>query len=197
MRPKAFLTRTVERYRPSYGHNEVVEPRQCIFIGTTNKAIYLTDETGNRRIWPVKCDKLDLEALRRDRDQLFAEAVKLYHDGVQWWPDRDLEAKYIEPQQADRFEADVWEEPIDEYLQGKTRTTIIDIAVDVLGYEREPPQPSVSQSYYGQSVPTPIIRGTPINRLTLRDQTRISAILTHLGWEPKRNNKERWWQPKS
>jgi virulence-associated protein E len=185
---KAFLTRTVERYRPTYGHHEVVEPRQCIFIGTTNKAMYLTDETGNRRIWPVKCGEIDLEALKRDRDQLLAEAVKLYRDDVRWWPDRDLEAKHIEPQQADRFEADVWEEPIDKYLQGKTRTTVIDIAVDVLGYEREPPQPSVAQSsygQYGQPAPTPIIRGTPINRLTLRDQARISAILTH--WDGSRN----------
>jgi hypothetical protein len=38
-------------------------------------------------------------------------------------------------------------------------------------------------------------RGTPINRLTPHDQRRISAILTHLGWEPKRNLTERWWQP--
>jgi predicted P-loop ATPase len=166
---KAFISRTHERYRPSYGRKEVIEPRQCIFIGTTNREVYLRDETGGRRFWPIKADRIDTQALLRDRDQLFAEAVASYRDGVSWWPDRDFERKYIMPEQAERYEADTWEETIGAFIEVRTKVTIGEVARDALRIE------------------------TP--RIGTADQRRIAAALEQLGWKrlPKDWKGIRWW----
>lgn len=72
---KAFLSRQADRGREAYGRIVSEVPRQCIFIGTTNSDRYLMDPTGNRRFWSVKVGAIDVEGLKRDRDQLWAEAA--------------------------------------------------------------------------------------------------------------------------
>jgi predicted P-loop ATPase len=187
---KEFLTRDTERYRPPWGRKEVHEPRQCVFIATTNKLLYLKDESGNRRFWPVKIGIIDLDSLRRDRDQLFAEAVYRFGKDEPWWPDAEFERATIASEQEARFEVDVWEHPIRVFLSGRTKTTVMEICLGALGYE--PARPG-AQERDGEPK---LLRGTPINRITPRDQQRITAILRHIQWEPNRDEHGRWWQAK-
>lgn len=75
---KAFITRTVDKFRPPHGRKLLESPRRCVFFGTTNKQTYLIDDTGNRRFKPIEVGQLNFVALKRDRTQLFAEAKHLY-----------------------------------------------------------------------------------------------------------------------
>jgi predicted P-loop ATPase len=116
---KAFLVRQVDKYRPPYGENEVEEPRQCVFFGTTNRDDFLHDETGARRYWPVTVIKIDLEWLRKHRDQLFAEARVCFNKGENWWPTDEWEEAFAKPEQDKYQESDeVWEEAIKRYVEG-------------------------------------------------------------------------------
>jgi hypothetical protein len=173
---KAFITRDTERYRPTYGRRQVVEPRQCVFIGTTNKSAYLRDETGGRRFWPVTVGAIDIEGFKRDRDQLFAEATREYWNGTLWWPDREFEQLYVQPQQEARYEVDVWEEPIGEYLQmlvgetGAVKTTVSQVAREALKIET--------------------------GRIATADTRRITSAMERLGWRRERADGKTDWQGK-
>lgn len=164
---KSFISREAEIYRPSYGRREVHEPRQCVFVGTTNKGAYLKDETGGRRFWPVKVGSINLDALARDRDQLFSEAVSTYRAGVKWWPERALEASIIAVEQDARFEDDAWRDPIERWLSGRIKTTISECAVGALRFDQ--------------------------TKLGTADTRRITAILDRLGWQNRRTMAGRFW----
>jgi predicted P-loop ATPase len=166
---KSFITRQTEKYRPSYGRFEVEEPRQCVFIGTTNREGYLRDESGGRRFWPVKTGTIDIEGLAEDRDQLFAEAVHLYRSDEPWWPDRTFEQQHIKPEQDARFEADAWEDIISGYLATQTKVTIGEVAQFALFFDKA--------------------------KIGTADQRRIAAILELLGWHrlPKDWQGKRYW----
>jgi putative DNA primase/helicase len=87
---KAFLSRRDERARLAYGRAASVVPRQFILVATTNDESYLKDTTGARRFLPVTVGKIDLDALGRDRDQLFAE---VYYQAGLWGVSNQIPAE--------------------------------------------------------------------------------------------------------
>lgn len=111
-RTKAFVTRTVDRFRPPYGRYVEDRPRCCVFAGSVNDATYLRDESGARRFWPVLCTAIDLQGAAAIRDQLWAEALVAYRAHEPWWLADDVAIAESEVEQDKRFQADSWEERI-------------------------------------------------------------------------------------
>src|SRR6476646_6125922 len=79
---KAFASRQLDRARPAYGRVREDRPRRCTHWGSTNDDAYLASQTGNRRFWPLAVGNIDIDALRRDRDQLWGEATTLEAKGA-------------------------------------------------------------------------------------------------------------------
>jgi putative DNA primase/helicase len=112
---KLLISKQVDSARPAYGRGRVDRPRRCVLAGTTNDDEYLRDTTGNRRFWPVKVGKIDLEAIKRDRDQLWAEAAAAEAGGEALTIPPELWAAATVEQQA-RQHHDIWEDPLRERL---------------------------------------------------------------------------------
>jgi putative DNA primase/helicase len=132
---KQFIPKRQDFFRPPYGHRPVKKARRCVFAGTVNGDHYLKDDSGNRRFLPVACTQVDLNGLRRDRDQLWAEAVVRYREGVPWWIEKHERAIFTE-QQESRYQDDAWHEPIRLYCAGKKMVTTAEVLEEALKIDR-------------------------------------------------------------
>jgi predicted P-loop ATPase len=74
---KSFMSRQFDNARAVYGHFAEERGRQNVFIGTVNEWHFLKDPTGNRRWWPIETTRVDLDWLRANVHQLWAEAVAI------------------------------------------------------------------------------------------------------------------------
>lgn len=157
-RVKSFLTRRIDVYRPPYERDVVTMPRRCVFVATTNAPEYLTDSTGNRRYWPVRCETIDHDAIVRDRDQIWGEAMVMHRNGVQHWPE-ELDHPALRIVQESRAQVDEWEDRVRKFVDSHEWTTAGDCLAS-LGKEPADWSPG--------------------------DVHRVTRILTRLGWEPSR-----------
>jgi hypothetical protein len=160
-RMKAFASRDVDRARMSYGRFSEARGRQTIFVGTTNEHKYLKDRTGNRRFLPVKTGTIELEALRRDRDQLWAEATKLEAEGESIVLAQELWA-VAAAEQEERLEDDPWQEKLSTVRGRAVGDEVRVLTADLLGE----------------------VLGIPIERQHNGHAKRLTALMRELGWEP-------------
>lgn len=170
-RTKNFLSATADHYRPTYARRAKTFQRQCVFAGTTNEKEYLNDRTGNRRFWPVRIlSAIDVEAIRRDRDQLWAEAMVRYESGEKHHVDTPEFRKLCEIEQGERLQADPWEPVVSAWLARPIE-------------RGEHPKPiDVSRGILTIDVLTHAI-GMRTADVTKADEMRVADILRSLGYE--------------
>lgn len=85
-RLKSWVSMTDEQYLAKFEMDFSVKLRRALLICSTNDEQMLYDSTGNRRWIPWRFETVDIEALKRDRLQLFAEAKQSvsWRDGLDW-----------------------------------------------------------------------------------------------------------------
>ena len=164
---KLWLTKQVEDYRPKYGRENVIEPRQCVFIGTSNNSEYLRDATGARRFWPVYCKEIKLDELAAQRGQLLAEALVAFRAGENSFPDRVFEAENFVEEQAKRSVADPWQDFIEPLTKTIEKITL-ELICQKLRLDK--------------------------SKLDIMAHSRIKDVMTGLGWEYHRSSSARYWR---
>ncbi|MCF1444482.1 VapE domain-containing protein [Ralstonia nicotianae] len=169
-RVKGFVSSAVDRFREPYQRREIVQPRQQMFIGTTNQNEYFKDTTGNRRFWPVRVEGMvDLNRLREWRDQLFAEAVHRFEAGEIWHPTREEQDRLFKPEQDFREVPDPWLPLVDRYL-------------------RQPEQ-KLHEQFFLEDLLTKALAIAPDRLGPARQEAmRVAAIMSRLGFEKRRQS---------
>lgn len=127
---KAYLSRLVDKYRPAFGRRVVERPRTCTFIGTTNRQQFITDKTGGRRFYPIKCTTTGYTLFDHEQEcreyiqQCWAEAyAKKDTPYMAAFANRDIKPD-MEEQQLDATEDDQRVGIIQRYLDNCTADRI-------------------------------------------------------------------------
>jgi predicted P-loop ATPase len=111
-RDKAFISRTVDRFRPPYGRSAQDVPRTCSIAGTTNFATFIDDPSGGRRYWPVEAGRGDREWLAKNRDLIWRLACEAEAGGEAAWLDNADMQRAVRCRQDDAQSASSWEEAV-------------------------------------------------------------------------------------
>lgn len=169
---KAFLSRTEDVYRRPYERRTHKQPRQTVFVGTTNSGSFLDDPTGHRRYWPIPVTGLALGALEGDRDQLWAEALHSFSEprAEPWHLTRQEEALH-----AAAVRGFTTEHPEDGALLAWLATT---------------PGPITTLDAVRHGL------GIDVSDANSREGKRASAALQRLGYRQDRSGGTRVWVPR-
>lgn len=160
---KQFLSRLVDKYRVPYARHPILVPRRTVFVGTVNPEYggYLRDPTGARRFWPFEATTIDLPAILRDRDALWAEAVMAYRGGESWYLDDEDSIALAKEEQALRRERHPWE----DVIEGWARREVI--------------RQATCAQVLGEALKI------PADKLIPKHAREVGACMRALGWKPE------------
>lgn len=174
---KAFLSKRDDTFRAAYARSALTKLRRCVFVGTTNDEDFLSDLTGNRRFWPVRVEgKIDVEWIRANREQVFAQALHEVMGGAPLYLDEE-QAKAQAATAESYVEGHAWEVLVSDWMDahapiGDEGCSILQIAKDALSVEPE--------------------------KLAMREKKLLASILRRLGARKVRSAKNiRWYWGKN
>lgn len=197
---KAFLTSTVDTYRPPYGRRTEQRPRVCVFAGTTNNDHFLTDRTGNRRFLPIVTRKEfvkksmfdNLEEVQKDFENAWGEAMDIFKK-ANGHPSlilpEDLQ-QLVEDKQSEYMEEDVRVGIIQEWLDKteESRVCVAMIYEKALGYDGC--KPSKYESTELHSIMTNQIKGWERLKTSNGGRSRCGNYGTQICYIRKEDNHE-------
>lgn len=161
---KDWISREFEEWVPKYDEFSTRYGRRFLGIGTGNRDGFLDDETGERRWLPMHVGLIDTEAIKADRDQLWAEGVHLYKTvGVAW-----QDAYSLASAEHHKFKVgDVWCEEIEAWL-----------ARDDMDGPRDPSMVRMRDVLIGAI-------GLQLRQITRREELRAGKALLMLGFSKR------------
>lgn len=121
---KRFISSQKDKYRPAYGRHSIEQERTSVIAITTNQTEFLDDETGNVRFYCLRVTSIDLVAVERLRDQVWAEARDAYKAGEDYYL-TETKDQNAAAELAKEYEViDPLEEWVTEKLTGKKTVSV-------------------------------------------------------------------------
>lgn len=156
---KMFISQHTDSMVDKWDKYATSFPRRCVFIMTTNEQDILQDPTGSRRFAPITVEDIDVEAVRRDLMQLWAEGREIFKaEGINHKAVETLAAP-----RADEFAlTDAWAEDVEKFLADNERDAS--------------PKALTTNNILQYGV------GISVQRVTPREVRRVSGIMRALGY---------------
>lgn len=161
---KAWVSKRFENWTPKYVEYETRFARRLLFHGTTNVDDFLNDPTGERRWLPMRVEGMvDVEAIERDRPQLWAEARERFkRDGILF-----AQAEELAKAEHHQFRArDPWEGPVGRWLDAE---------------ETDGRAPRYAPNGITGEVILTMCLGIEAAKVQRRDQMRLAGVMKALG----------------